>query len=120
MHCTSMVKRGGGVIAVRHRRIFQSEIMGHDSMVVELLIDVKEAMGANLVNTVCEKIAPYIQSLLENSKIGLRILTNLCTERMARSEFKIPVEKLKWKGLPGKQVALGILQALEFAQQDVY
>jgi len=76
--------------------------MGNDSMVIELLIDVKEAMGANLVNTVCEKVAPYIQSLLENCKIGLRILTNLCTERMARSEFKIPVEKLKWKGVSGK------------------
>lgn len=40
MHCPSMVKRGGGVIGVRHRRIYQSEIMGNDNMVVELLIDV--------------------------------------------------------------------------------
>lgn len=56
-------------------------------MVVELLIDVKEAMGANVTNTVCEGVSPNIQSLLENSKIGLRILTNLCIERMTRSEF---------------------------------
>lgn len=51
-------------------------------MVIELLIDVKEAMGANVTNTVCEGISPYFQSLLENSKIGLRILSNLCVERM--------------------------------------
>lgn len=56
-------------------------------MVIELLIDVKEAMGANVTNTVCEGISPFIQSLLENSKIGLRILSNLCIERMTRSEF---------------------------------
>lgn len=61
-------------------------------MVIELLIDVKEAMGANVTNTVCEGVSPYIQSLLEDSKIGLWILSNLCIERMAWSEFKIPIE----------------------------
>lgn len=60
MHCPSMVKRGGGVLSIRHRKIYSSEYMANDSMVIELLIDVKEAMGANLVNTVCEKVAPYI------------------------------------------------------------
>jgi len=49
-------------------------------MVIELLIDVKEAMGANVTNTVCEGISQFISSLLENSKIGLRILSNLCIE----------------------------------------
>jgi len=87
LHCMSMVKRGGGVINIRHWRIFHSDIQGQDVMVIELLIDVKEAMGANVTNTVCEGISPYIQSLLENSKVGLRILSNLCVERMTRSEF---------------------------------
>jgi len=40
-------------------------------MVIELLIDVQEAMGANITNTVCERIGPFIQVLLENSKVGL-------------------------------------------------
>ena len=66
-----MVKRGGGVQGIRHRRIFHSDESGEDVIVIEVLIDVKEAMGANITNTVCEGISPYIQSLLENSKIGL-------------------------------------------------
>ena len=61
LHCQSMVKRGGGVKAVRHRQLSDTMI------VIELLIDVKEAMGANITNTVLEGVSPYIQSLVEGS-----------------------------------------------------
>lgn len=115
MHCQSMVKRGGGVIAIKHRRIRKGEFGENDDMVVELSIDVREAMGANITNTVCEGTAPYVQSILDDSRIGLRILSNLCLERMVRSEFKIPVEKLAWKAASGLQVAEGIIAGYNFA-----
>ena len=89
-----MVKRGGGVIGIRHRVIFKADIPGQDVMVLELLIDVQEAMGANITNTVCEGVSPYVANLLDGAKLGLRILTNLCVERTARAEFRIPINKL--------------------------
>lgn len=70
-------------------------------LVVELLINVCESMGANVVNSVAEASSPYIHSLIEQGRIGVRILTNLCTERMCLSEFAIPIKKLSWKGATG-------------------
>lgn len=98
-HCRSMVKRGGGVVDVRHRRLSE------DMIVVELLVDVREAMGANAINTIAEASAPFINELLGQGSVGIRILSNLCTERMTIATFEIPVEKLAWKGATGDQVA---------------
>lgn len=79
-------------------------------MVVELLVDVREAMGANIVNTVCEGISSKIQEVCGQGLIGVRILSNLCTERMTVAEFKIPLDKLAWKGVSGREVAQKILE----------
>lgn len=89
-------------------------------MVVELLVDVQEAMGANAINTIAEATAPYINQLLGQGSIGIRILSNLCTERMTIATFDIPVEKLAWKGASGEQVAKKILEAHRFAKLDQY
>jgi hydroxymethylglutaryl-CoA reductase len=51
-------------------------------LIVEIFIDVCESMGANIVNTVCEHLSPHLNKLL-NARSGLRILSNLCTERRA-------------------------------------
>ena len=53
-HCVSMVERGGGVIDLRWRKLSE------DMIVIELLIDVREAMGANAVNTLAETTSPFI------------------------------------------------------------
>lgn len=84
-------------------------------IVVELLVDVQEAMGANIVNTLAEATAPLISELLGQGSIGIRILSNLCTDRMTLAKFSIPVEKLQWKGVPGEQVAKKIIEAHRFA-----
>jgi hydroxymethylglutaryl-CoA reductase len=89
-------------------------------MVVELLVDVREAMGANIVNTVCEGVSLRIQEVCEQGLIGVRILSNLCTERTTVSEFKIPVAKLAWKGVSGKEVAHKILETQRFAELDQF
>jgi hydroxymethylglutaryl-CoA reductase len=49
-------------------------------------------MGANVVNTICEGVSGFVQSVIGQGQVGVRILTNLCTERMTISKFQIPVE----------------------------
>lgn len=107
-----MFQRGGGVVDVRTRDL------SSDMMVVELLIDVKEAMGANIVNTVCEGVSSLVYEVIGQGFIGVRILSNLCTERTTTSTFKIPIEKLAWKGVSGKEVAQKIIETLRFAELD--
>ena len=113
-HCASMLKRGGGVVDLRWRRLAQ------DMIVVELLIDVRDAMGANVINTIVEATSPFIIELLGQGQAGIRILTNLCTERMTMSKFEIPIEKLAWKNASGELVAQKIIEAHRFAQLDQY
>ena len=113
-HCKSMVERGGGVVDLRWRQL------SDDMMVVELLVNVCEAMGANAINTIAEATSPYIHNLLGQGQMGIRILTNLCTERMTMSTFEIPIEKLAWKGAKGEEVARKVLEAQRFAELDQY
>jgi len=81
-----------------------------DMIVVELLVNVCEVMGANIVNTLAEGTAPFIQDLLQQGKVGMRILSNLCTERITTAEFSIPVKEMNWKNTDGQVVCEKILQ----------
>jgi hydroxymethylglutaryl-CoA reductase len=72
-------------------------------LVVELAINVCNSMGANLVNTVCEGVAPLVDTIT-GGRVSLKILTNLCQYRKASSKFVIPVEKMGHKNLSGYQV----------------
>jgi len=82
-------------------------------LVVELLVDVKDAMGANIVNTMCESIAGMVESITRG-KVLLRILSNYATHRIARASAIFAREEL------GSDVIEGILDAYEFAKADVY
>lgn len=53
-------------------------------------------MGANIINTILEHAAPFVESIT-GGRVGLKILSNLCTERRAIAEFEIPVSKMGWK-----------------------
>jgi degradative hydroxymethylglutaryl-CoA reductase len=78
-------------------------------------------MGANVVNTIAEFTAPYIiGDILMQGRAGLKILSNLCTERMCLSEFNIPIVALKWKKASGLEVAKKIIEAQKFAELDQY
>lgn len=57
-HCENMVKRGGGVEDIRVRQLDK------DMLVVELLVNVQESMGANVINTIAENTSPYIQEVI--------------------------------------------------------
>jgi hydroxymethylglutaryl-CoA reductase len=88
-------------------------------LVVHLIYDVRDAMGANAVNTACERLAPKIESLT-GGKVHLRILSNLADRRLARARCVIPVDVLAFDEFSGEQVRDGIIAAWAFAAVDPY
>uniref|UniRef100_M4BSC7 Hydroxymethylglutaryl-CoA reductase (NADPH) n=1 Tax=Hyaloperonospora arabidopsidis (strain Emoy2) TaxID=559515 RepID=M4BSC7_HYAAE len=142
--CPNMKKRGGGAVDIYCRVVSQAarsaataavgstwytpcddELVVNASepqtqfLVVHVDVDVCEAMGANVVNTVAEGLSEEVSEITQ-SRAGLRILTNLCMQRRARAEFEIPLEKLGWKGVDGNDVANRIIEAYNFAAIDPY
>jgi len=83
-------------------------------IILHLLVNVLDAMGANVVNTMAEAISPYIEEIC-GGKIYLRIVSNLATHRLARSRATFDKDLLG-----GKEVVEGILNAYEFALADPY
>ncbi|KAG0055883.1 hypothetical protein BGZ83_007172 [Gryganskiella cystojenkinii] len=88
-------------------------------LVVHLHVDVGDAMGANCANTVAEGIAPFLAKM-SGGRIGVRILSNLNVDRIAKSTFRLPFSHMGYKSLPGKDVAVRILEAFEWAELDPY
>ncbi|WXA91516.1 hydroxymethylglutaryl-CoA reductase, degradative [Pendulispora brunnea] len=105
--------RGGGARAVEAR------VLADDVVVAHLLIDCKEAMGANLVNTAAERVANRVAALA-GGRVGLRILSNLCDKRCVRVRCRVPAEALATSDLPGGAVIDAIVQASRFAELDPY
>lgn len=114
---TSIVKRGGGSRDIEVR-IFEDSPMGA-MMVVHLLYDTRDAMGANAINTAVETIAPRIAELT-GGRTNLRILSNLSDRRTATARCLIPHEALVSKTLTGRSVAQFIAEANAFAVVDPY
>ena len=83
-------------------------------LIVELLIDVGEAMGANVTNTMCEAVAPLIEKLT-GGRVILRILSNYSTKRLVRGRAIFDKEEVG-----GKQIVDNILLAYQFAASDPY
>ncbi|HHQ49272.1 MAG TPA: hydroxymethylglutaryl-CoA reductase, degradative, partial [Acidobacteria bacterium] len=113
-----LVARGGGAVdleVVLHPATAESVEM----LVVHLLVDTRDAMGANLVNTMCEGVASYIESLT-GGRVFLRILSNLTDRSLIRARMRIPVSALTVNGFDGEQVRDGIIIAGQFASIDPY
>jgi len=113
-----LVSRGGGAVGlevVLHTATSNSVEM----LVVHLLVDTRDAMGANLVNTMCEGVAAFIEKL-SGGKVFLRILSNLADRSIVRAHVRIPVENLKTRRFDGEQVRDGIIIAAQFADIDPY
>ena len=83
-------------------------------LIVELLIDVGDAMGANITNTMCEAVSPLIEQITGGRAL-LRILSNYSTRRMVKA--KAIFEK---ESVGGESVVDNIILAFEFADNDVY
>lgn len=106
---STLVKFGGGARDLEIRFIGDEQKM----MVVHLIVDVRDAMGANAINTMCEKIAPRIEEL-SGGKVYLRIISNLATHRLASARTVWKKENI------GEDTIEGILAAYEFAKADIY
>ncbi len=113
-----MVARGGGAREVEVHLHPHHSRRG-EMVVVHLLVDTRDAMGANLVNTMCEGVAPLIEKITGGT-VFLRIISNLTDRSMVRAEVEIPTELLGGRGFTGDQVRDGIILATEFATVDPY
>jgi hydroxymethylglutaryl-CoA reductase len=108
---------GGGPVDLEVREISHSAI--GPFLVLHLLMDVRDAMGANVVNTASEFLAPAVENLT-GGRVHLRILSNLADRRLAKAQCTIPAESLAFGDYPGEQVRDGIIEAWAFADADSY
>lgn len=118
-----LVRHGGGP------RDLEVRILGEDHMVVHVLVDCQNAMGANLVNSVAEGVAPRLAELAK-ARPGLRILSNLCDRRRVRVRCRVPASSLALSRSGTRPNGLGALDELDvvdaiasasrFAERDPY
>jgi len=130
-----VLKKFGGGARDLEVRIIDSSPIG-PFLVLHLIYDVRDAMGANAVNTACERLAPKVEAIT-GGKVHLRILSNLADRRIARARCTIPVKELAFavgtglaavlgEGKPrpneytGEEVRDGIVAAYAFAAADPY
>jgi hydroxymethylglutaryl-CoA reductase len=115
-----MVRRGGGAKDIEVRVLPAPEgPKGEPILVLHVILDTQDAMGANLINTVAEGVAPMVEQVT-GGRVYLRILSNLADRRLARATCRIPVSAMADFGMTGEEVALGIVQASRFAEADPY
>ena len=112
-----LVNLGGGGRDVEVRILWHSPVGA--MLVLHLLYDVRDAMGANAVNTAVEALAPLLERLT-GGRVGLCILTNLADRRLARAQGVVPKEALAMQGLSAKEGVQRILEAQAFASADHY
>ena len=112
-----LLKLGGGA------RDLQVRLLEHPAigpyLVLHLVYDVRDAMGANAVNTAMERLAPRVEEIT-GGRVHLRILTNLAERRLARARCTLTVEALAFNQYSGEQVRDGIIAAWAFAASDPY
>jgi len=114
----ALEQAGGGPVDLEVREI-RDESGVTEFLVVHLMVDVRDAMGANAVNTMGERIAPMLENI-SGLCAGLKILTNLADKRIATVEARIPLSALEMKDYPGERVRDGIISASRFAELDPY
>ncbi len=112
-----IVDLGGGARGLEVRPF--PETPAGPMLVVHLLFDVRDAMGANAVNTTVERLAPRIEALT-GGRVSLRILSNLADRRKARAACTIPARALATETMAGPDVARAIVEAAVFAAVDPY
>jgi hydroxymethylglutaryl-CoA reductase len=112
-----VVRLGGGARDIEVRPL--PDTPAGPMLVVHLIFDCRDAMGANMVNTACETLAPQIERIT-GGRVGLRIISNLADRRLSRAECTIPADELAFDEYPGERVVAGVVEAWAFAASDPY
>jgi hydroxymethylglutaryl-CoA reductase len=112
-----IVSLGGGARDLTVRVVEDSTV--GPMVVVHLLFDCRDAMGANTVNTACEALTPEVENIT-GGRVVLRILSNLADRRLARAKCSIPPEVLAFEAFAGQTVAKRIVEAHALAANDPY
>lgn len=112
-----LVERGGGVRDIEFYKYRLAD--GRWTIVLHVLVDTCDAMGANLVNTICERVAPEVESLSGGHAI-LRILSNFADRSLVTAEVSIPAEQLASGDFSGERVRDGVVVATQIAMADVH
>jgi hydroxymethylglutaryl-CoA reductase len=113
-----ILKKMGGGPRDLEVRIFETSPIG-PFMVVHLIYDVRDAMGANAVNTAVERLASRVEAIT-GGRVHLRILSNLADRRLARAHCTIPLDQLAFGEYGPERVRDGIIAAWAFAAVDPY
>lgn len=108
---------GGGAKELVIRPFPESEV--GPMLIVHLIYDTRDAMGANTINTAAEQISPLLEEIT-GGRAHLRILSNLADRRLARARCRIPTDSLAFRDFTGEQVRDGIVEAWAFAETDPY
>jgi hydroxymethylglutaryl-CoA reductase len=111
------VKFGGGCRGINVKVL--TNTITEPMVILELLVDVRDAMGANAVNTMNEAVAPFLEEL-SGGKALLRIISNLATRRIVRAKAIFKASELATKEMSGEEVINGIINAYAFAEADPY
>ncbi len=112
-----LIKLGGGPKEMQVR-VIQDSPLG-SFLVLHLIMDVQDAMGANTVNTALERISPLVEKIT-GGRVLLRILSNLADRRLAKATCSIPAEALAFEDYAGTDVRDRIIEAWAFATADPY
>ncbi len=112
-----MVELGGGARDIEVRILNDTPI--GSMLIVHLIYDTRDAMGANTINSAAEQLAPHIE-ILSGGRTHLRILSNLADRRLAWARVTIPAEVLAFNSFSGERVRDGIIEAWAFAEADPY
>jgi hydroxymethylglutaryl-CoA reductase len=107
-----LIKLSGGAKDLKIKRVGKF-------LVVYLKVDPKDAQGANIINTMLERISSFLEKLSGGRAI-LRIISNFSPERVVKVSCKIPIEKLKISKFSPQEIAERIILAYELAKKDVF
>ncbi|MCC6612525.1 MAG: hydroxymethylglutaryl-CoA reductase, degradative [Anaerolineae bacterium] len=114
---SSILQYGGGARGLEVRPLTDTSV--GPMLIVHLLYDTRDAMGANTINTTVEYLAPMIEEIT-GGRVNLRILSNLSDRRKARAEGMIPASELATADISGEDAVRAIVEAGAFAEADPY
>jgi hydroxymethylglutaryl-CoA reductase len=112
-----IVGLGGGARDIVVRLLPDSPI--GPMLALHLIYDVRDAMGANAINTALEALTPLVEAI-SGGRVGLRILSNLADRRLARARCVVPKTTLAQEGVGADEAVSRILEAYAFAVVDPY